>query len=216
MSALRAMPNLKHMTEKEKLGIPAYVIMLKLNEVFRLERNTKKLATKEERDAYRKETVRNTFEDLIQTTLGIDITNCPAKNYTSEAIRYMQNQEVYLNQFLEDGNIASNNSKCERIIAFFAILRNQIKMFGSLEGARCAARLESIEQTAREYVKDTRIYYQFLFDEFIPFVKRHDPNTNFTSLPELADYLPWSEKAEKYREIILERERILVTVIENF
>ena len=202
------------MTEKEKLGIPAYVIMLKLNEVFRLERNTKILATKEERDAYRKETVRNTFEDLIQTTLGIDITNCPAKNYTSEAIRYMQNQEVYLNQFLEDGNIASNNSKCERIFAFFAILRNQIKMFGSLEGARCAARLESIEQTAREYVKDTRIYYQFLFDEFIPFVKRHDPN--ITSLPELADYLPWTEKAEKYREIILERERILVTVIENF
>jgi hypothetical protein len=216
VSALRAIPNLKQMTEEEKLGIPAYVIMLKLNEVFRLERTTKKLATKEERDIYRNETVRNAFEELVQATLGIDITTCPVKSYTYEAIRYMQNQEVYLNQFLEDGNIASNNSKCERKFAFFAILRNQIKMFGSLEGARCAARLESIEQTAREHTKDTRSYYQFLLDEFIPFVKKQDPDTDFASLPELADYLPWSEKNKKYREATLKRERILVSVIENF
>ena len=216
VSALRAIPNLKQMTEEEKLGIPAYVIMLKLNEVFRLEKNTKKLATKEERDAYRKETVRNAYEDLVQTTLGIDITACQAKSYTYEAIRYMRNQEVYLNQFLEDGNIASNNSKCERKFAFFAILRNQIKMFGSLAGARIAARMESIEQTAREYIRDTRIYYKFLFDEFIPFVKKQDPDTDFVSLPELADYLPWSERNKRYREATLERERILVSVIENF
>ena len=216
VSALRAIPNLKQMTEEEKLGIPAYVIMLKLNEVFRLERKTKKLATKEERDTYRNGLVRNAFEDLVQTTLGIDITACPAKSYTYDAIRYMQNQEVFLDQFLEDGNIASNNSKCERKFAFFAILRNQVKMFGSMEGARIAARLESIEQTAREHIKDTRIYYQFLFDEFIPFVKRQEPDTDFVSLPELADYLPWSEKNKEYRETILERERILISIIENF
>ena len=209
-------PNLKQMTEEEKLGIPAYVIMLKLNEVFRLERKTKKLATKEERDTYRNGLVRNAFEDLVQTTLGIDITACPAKSYTYDAIRYMQNQEIFLDQFLEDGNIASNNSKCERKFAFFAILRNQVKMFGSMEGARIAARLESIEQTAREHIKDTRIYYQFLFDEFIPFVKRQEPDTDFVSLPELADYLPWSEKNKEYRETILERERILISIIENF
>ena len=89
-------------------------------------------------------------------------------------------------------------------------------MFGSMEGARIAARLESIEQTAREHIKDTRIYYQFLFDEFIPFVKRQEPDTDFVSLPELADYLPWSEKNKEYRETILERERILISIIENF
>ena len=126
------------------------------------------------------ETVRNAYEDLVRTSPGTDITNCPAKSYTSNAIQYMQNQEVYLNQFLENGNSASNNSKCERKFAFFAVLRNQIKMFGSLAGARCAARLESIEQTAREYIKDTRIYYRFLFDEFIPFIKQ-DPDKDFAS-----------------------------------
>ena len=64
------------------------------------------------------ETVRNAYEDLVRTSPGTDITNCPTKSYTSNAIQYMQNQEVYLNQFLEDGNIASNNSKCERKFAF--------------------------------------------------------------------------------------------------
>ena len=74
--------------------------------------------------------------------------------------------------------------------------RNQVKMFGSMEGAR--------------------IYYQFLFDDFIPFVKSQEPDTDFVSLPELADYLPWSEKTKEYRETILERERILISIIENF
>ena len=53
-------------------------------------------------------------------------------------------------------------------------------------------------------------------DEFIPFIKKQDPDTDFASLPELADYLPWSEKNKKYKEATLERERILVSVIENF
>ena len=41
VAALRAIPNLKEMPEQERLEIPAYVIMLKLNKVFELERETK-------------------------------------------------------------------------------------------------------------------------------------------------------------------------------
>ena len=209
--ALRSIPGLKQMTEKEKLEIPAYVIMLKLNAVFHLEKETKALKTKEERDAYRNGDVRDAFEDLVQTTLGMEIKDCPAKSYTSDAIKYMKNQEVYLNKFLDDGNISNNNSKAERKFAFFAILRNQIKMFGSLKGAECAALLESIEQTAHEHIRDTRIYYQFLFDEFIPFVNKQKPDTDFQSLAETTDYLPWTKKYDKYRDAILERERELVS-----
>jgi hypothetical protein len=199
------------MTEKEKLEIPAYVIMLKLNTVFHLEKETKMFRTKEERDVYRNGIVRDAFEDLVRTTLGIDLTDCPAKSYTSDAVQYMKNQEVYLNKFLDDGNISCNNSKAERKFAFFAILRNQIKMFGSTEGIECAALLESIEQTTRDYIKDTRIYYQFLFDEFIPFVNRQEPGTDYQSLDETMNYLPWSKRYEEYREAILEQERELVS-----
>lgn len=211
VAALRAVPGLKEMTEEEKLGIPAYVIMLKLNRVFHLDKTTKALGTKEERDAYRNGPVRDSFEDLVRTTLGIDLGDCPAKGYTSDAIRYMKNQEVYLNKFLEDGNVANNNAKAERKFAFFAILRNQVKMFGSPEGVEVAALLESIEQTARDYIKDTRIYYQFLFDEFVPFIKAQEPDTDYQSLADTAEYLPGSKKYEKYREAILEQERELVS-----
>ena len=117
----------------------------------------------------------------------------------------MKNQEVYLNKFLDDGNISCNNLKAERKFAFFAILRNQIKMFGSTEGIECAALLESIEQTNRDYFKDTRIYYQFLFDEFIPFVNRQEPGTDYQSLDETMNYLPWSKRYEEYRGPSLSR-----------
>ena len=170
MSALRAIPNLKHMTEKEKLGIPAYVIMLKLNEVFRLERNTKILATKEERDAYRKETVRNTFEDLIQTTLGIDITNCPAKNYTSEAIRYMQNQEVYLNQFLEDYNVPKAWFKETELfvdlICSFGFVKTYSQTYKNIDKTRALIVMEA--GTPVSYFQNAPVDERFVTEDMIP------------------------------------------------
>ena len=158
------------MTEKEKLGIPAYVIMLKLNEVFRLERNTKKLATKEERDAYRKETVRNTFEDLIQTTLGIDITNCPAKNYTSEAIRYMQNQEVYLNQFLEDYNVPKARFKETELfvdlICSFGFVKTYSQTYKNIDKTRALIVMEA--GTPVSYFQNAPVDERFVTEDMIP------------------------------------------------
>ena len=220
VAALRAIPNLKEMGEKEKLEIPAYVIMLKLSKVFELERNTKKLATKEERDEYRKGPVRDAFDELVETTLGINLDHCPTAGYTSKAVKYMRNQETYLREFLEDSNIASNNSKCERKFAFFAILRNQIKMFGSARGAEVAAVLESIEQTAREYTRNTRIYYKYLNEKMCPFIRekrKEDPNVNFQVLDEFKQFQIWSSEFKKYEESERKNEEILQTsVIECF
>ena len=219
VAALRAVPNFKEMEEKERLEIPAYVIMLKLNKVFELERNTKKLATKEERDEYRKGPVRDAFDELAETTLGISLHHCPTASYTSRAVKYMQNQEVYLREFLEDSNIASNNSKCERKFAFFATLRNQIKMFGSARGAEIAAILESIEQTAREYTRNTRIYYKYLIEKMCPFIRekqREDPDVNFQVLDEFQQFQIWSSEFKKYEESERKNEEILTSVIECF
>lgn len=219
VAALRAVPNLKEMTEKERLEIPAYVIMLKLNRVFELDRNTKKLETKEERDEYRKGPVRDAFDELVETTLGIDLHHCPSAGYTSKAVKYMQNQEVYLRQFLEDSSIASNNSKCERKFAFFATLRNQIKMFGSARGAEIAATLESIEQTAREYTRNTRVYYKYLIEKMCPFIRekrKEDPNVNFQALDEFQQFQIWSDEFKKYEESERKNEEILASVIECF
>ncbi len=219
VAALRAVPNLKEMSEEERLTIPAYVIMLKLNRVFQLERKTKMLDTKEERDAYRKGIVKDAFDELVKTTLATDLENCPAESYTSRAVKYMQNQKVYLQKFLEDSNIASNNSKCERKFAFFATLRNQIKMFGSVKGAEAAATFESIEQTAREYIPNTRIYYKYLIDKMCPFIRekrKEDPNVDFSTMDEIGQFQVWSPEYMKYEESVRKKEEILTTVIDNF
>ncbi len=219
VAALRAVPNLKEMSTEERLRIPAYAIMLKLNRVFQLDRETKMLDTKEKRDEYRKGIVKDAFDELAETTLSADLRNCPVESYTSRAVKYMRNQEMYLREFLEDSNIASNNSKCERKFAFFATLRNQIKMFGSFRGAETAATFESIEQTAREYIPNTRIYYKYLIEKMCPFIRekrKENPDVDFSSVNEIRQFYAWSPEYRKYEKETKKSEEILKSVIENF
>lgn len=214
--ALRAVPGLEMMTEAERERIPAYIIWKKLNAVFMLDRKTKEFETKDDRDAYRNVTVRKAFDELAEAVRETGTADSPKGSYLSSAVTYFTNQEVYLREFLDDSNIASNNSKAERKFAFFAVLRNQIKMFGSVRGAEDAACLESLEQTAREYVGNTRIYYQFLIDQYCPFVRAQEEGTSISSLEEIDDYLPWSEKWKQYESSIIEKENILTSVAVDF
>ena len=214
--ALRAVPGLDKMAEEEKERIPAYIIWKKLNAVFMLDRKTKELETKDDRDAYRDGTVRKAFDELAAAVRETGTAGSPKGSYLSSAVTYFTNQEVYLREFLDDSNIASNNSKAERKFAFFAVLRNQIKMFGSVRGAEDAACLESLEQTAREYVGNTRLYYQFLIDKYCPFVRAQLEGTSISLLEEIDDYLPWSEEWKTYESSIKEKENILTSIALNF
>ena len=82
---------------------------------------------------------------------------------------------------------------------FFSILRNQIKMFGSSGGAEDAAVLESLEQTAREYMGNTRLYYQYLVDKYCPFVQEQDDKEAVSGMDEMDDFLPWSPNGKTMR-----------------
>lgn len=147
------------MTEEERLTIPAYVLWKKLKPVFLLDRKTKELGTKEERDEYSDTAVRGGFEELAAAVEGTNKGGCTEGSYLSSAISYFENQEVYLRIILDDSNIASNNAKAERCFAFFWVLRSQIKMFGSEKAAENASILESLEQTARAYVDSYLVAY---------------------------------------------------------
>ena len=118
------------MTEEERLAIPAYVLWKKLKLVFLLDRKTKELGTKEERDEYSDTAVRGAFEELAVAVEGTDKGGCTEGSYLSSAISYFENQEVYLRIILDDSNIASNNAKADRCFAFFGVLRSQIKLEG--------------------------------------------------------------------------------------
>ena len=133
--ALRAVPNLKRMTEMERLRIPAYVIWKQLGLVFMLDRETKKLKTREEREAYRDGEVRKAFERLAE-----------------------------------------------------------------------AVKEASLEQTAREYVSDTRLYYRFLIEQYCPFVRRQPEGTNISLLEEIDTFLPWSDKWKAYEKEVRKKE----------
>ena len=105
--------------------------------------------------------------------------------------------------------------KCERKIAFFAVLRTQLKMFGSFKGAEVAALLETIEQTAREYMADTRLYYKFLIEKYCPFVKRQEKGKDISSMEEINDFLPWADNWAAYEKDGREKESILTTIARN-
>ena len=145
-------------------------------------------------------------------TGGLKKNGQPEGSYLDSAIRYMENQEVYLEEFLKDGNIACQNSKSEQKIAFFAVLRGQIKMFGSFRGAQVASTLEGLEQTARKHVKETRIYYQFLLDKLLPYIRKqnkaHPGETiDWGHTEELDQFMPWSEEYAEYEKELKKQEQ---------
>ena len=212
VAALRAVPGLDRMTEEEKDRIPAYVILKRLNRVFELERKVKLLKTKAEREAFREDQVREAFEAVVSETFGLKDSGLPSGSYLASAIRYMENQEVYLEEFLKDGNIACQNSKSEQKIAFFAVLRGQIKMFGSFRGGQVAGTLEGVEQTARKYVKYTRVYYQFLLDEMVPYIRKIEKahpgkDVDWAHDEGLDRFMPWSEDYLSYEKNLKKQEQ---------
>ena len=98
----------------------------------------------------------------------------------------------------------------------FGILRNQTKMFRSSGGAEDAAVLEFLEQTAREYIGNTRLYYQNLVDRYCPFVQEQDDMEDVSGLGEMDDFLPWSPNWKDYEKELKEKEKILASATVNF
>ena len=81
-------------------------------------------------------------------------------------------------------------------------------MFGSVRGAEDAACLKSLEQTAKEYVGNTRIYYQYLVDKYCPFVRAQEDGTSISILEEIDAYLPVAGEWKLYESSIIEKENI--------
>ena len=213
IKAVKVIPGVSTMSVEERMSYPACIIMSRLNEIFLEEREVKKLGGKEEREARRNKVVRGMFNELSRSVENASRNPVSSGSYLADAIKYFRNQEVYLSEFLDDGDICANNSICERHIAFFSVLRNQIKMFGSSKGAEAAVILESIEQTARPYVKNMRIYYQFLLEALVPLVRSMPHGTDFSTMVEMDEYLPWSERYQKYEGEHLTAERSLLESI---
>lgn len=82
------------------------------------------------------------------------------KSPLGDALRYIDNQWVALNRFVEDGRLAIDNNGAENQLRAVALGRNNWLFAGSLQGAERAAVLYSLVQSCRLAKFDPFAYFR--------------------------------------------------------
>ena len=96
----------------------------------------------------------------------------PSQSKTGKAITYCLNQETYLREFLNDGNIPIDNNAAERSIRSFCLGKKNWYVIDTIHGAEASAIAYSIAETAKENNLRPYEYFEHLF-EVIP---QHPPS----------------------------------------
>ena len=233
---LKAIPGLKDMPQGQLEKIPAFNALTSLQVVFKKEKEAAGMPA-DERAAYRREHVAPELKEAFGVLEGLDADDYGQGSLMHKALTYRDNQQEYLERFMEDGSIPLTNANSERRIAFFALLRNVSRLFGSDTMGRVGAGWESLAQTARAFTDHVDIYFQYLLDEAVPFIrgensKKAVKHTARSSLDELEQnalsyfgdgrldrFMPWAPEYRAYEERILkerlETARILAKTHEN-
>jgi len=121
--------------------------------------------------------------------------NISAKSVTGGAIRYARDQFKYYSNYLKDGRLEISNNLAERSIKPFVIDRKNFLFANTPRGAKSAAVIFSIIQTARENGLNAYDYLSFIF--------RNAPNWDIPNNPNAGELiLPWFPNAQnKCRKI---------------
>jgi transposase len=82
------------------------------------------------------------------------------KSPLGDALRYLDNQWIPLQRFVEDGRLAIDNNRAENQLRVVAVGRKNWLFAGSLEGARWAAILYSLVQSCRLVGVDPFLYFR--------------------------------------------------------
>ena len=117
------------------------------------------------------------------------------KDKFGDAVSYTLNQEKYLRVFLRDGELPIDNNASERAMRGFCIVKKNWQLTDTINGAKTAAIIYSITETAKANHLKPFDYVQYLLEE----IPKHmeDKDRSF-----LEDLLPWSEKLpEEIRKV---------------
>ena len=214
---LKAIPGLKQMTEEQLRQIPAFNVLSSLQLVFRKEKETKGM-TAGERTEFRAKYVFPELEKAFAALEGLEADDYGQGSLMHKALTYRDNQQEYLKRFIEDGSIPLTNSNSERRIAFFALLRNVSHFFGSDVMGKVGAGWETLAQTAKAFTDHVDIYFQYLLDKAVPFIRgenskkavRHTAKSSIDELEKnalayfdderLDCFMPWSAEYHAYEE----------------
>lgn len=123
-------------------------------------------------------------------------TKVAPKSKTGEALAYSINQEKYLRQFLEDGDIPMDNNPAEQAIRPFTVGRKNFVLINTDHGAKASAMLYSLVETAKANGLNPYKYFEML----LTVIPQHMDDKDRKFLDAL---LPWSPLVqEKCKSLI--------------
>jgi transposase len=152
-----------------------------INMLFMRERTCKDMSP-EDRYKYRQENELPVIDAYfiwlkeIQTSCGGNL---------EVAVNYSINQEVYLRNYLLDGNLEISNNRAENSVRPFAVGRRNWLFCNTPNGAEASAIAYSIVETARLNGLDVFKYLEYIFATF--------KDSDIAELS-MDDYMPWSDK----------------------
>lgn len=116
----------------------------------------------------------------------IDGLTALPKGALGRAVKYAQNQRIYLDRLMDYGEIDFSNNATERSVKDLVIGRKNYLFSTSVDGAEANANLMTLCETAKANQLDVFKYLKCLFEK-LPQIPEFELNETT-----LAPYLPWN------------------------
>mgnify|MGYP004442799081 FL=1 len=145
--------------------------------------------TKKQRQKMRNQELRKDVEAFFKW-VKLKHTQVGGQTAIGQALGYCINQENYLKEFLDNGDIPMDNNVAERAIRPFTIGRKNWTTINSPNGAQASAIIYSIVETAKANNLRPYNYLELLLKE----IPNHMEDTDRSFLEDL---LPWNKNVQK-------------------
>ena len=150
-----------------------------------------KVCTSEERLRARQSVVKEKVDAFFDYIKTIDMDDPSYSEKLRDAVRYALNQEKKLRRFLDDPMIPADNGFAERCIKPFACARRNWLFSYSIEGAKAAAALFTLVETAKAHNVHPYYYLKYLLETLT--TQNVTKGKSF-----LDDCMPWSDVYRSY------------------
>lgn len=167
----------------------AYQALVRIAAIYKLDESLKEL-TPRQRLKERQKHVKPLVEEYFAWVKDVLDSQLP-KGTTASGLNYSINQEKYLREFLNDGEIPIDNSASERSIRTFCVGKKNWVFIDSVKGAEASAVIYSISETAKLNSLSIYNYFNHLLTELPKLI---DKDGNVTNAKALEALLPWAEE----------------------
>ena len=179
VDALKAIKN-----RDNRAGSNAQIGVDYCDELFRIELEME-ASSFEERHEIRSNLSKPVLEEFRKWLISVQPHIAP-KSATGKAVNYALNQWKYIERYLLDGRIEISNNRCERSVKPFVINRKNFLFADSVAGARAAAVLQSLTETAKENGLNPFEYLSYVLKTAAGHNLRDNQNMVSALLPENA------------------------------